>query len=557
MKIKIAIVLFFSIVSAWGNYPLQPKKLNYAKLNAQAEKEYLTPIRPITEGKNPCWTGYAVKFTYAPTFEFKEVEGAKNYRFTITANMDVYETINGKKLKIINNNFKPISFITDKPTNSLSPIWKKLPASHVILTIEALDAQGKVIQKVGERKFFRDFPFKGPYSNNPLPYKESAIKGMLHIHNMPEVACWADSAMPNMNYQHYTYLNKCVSAVICNEVLVAKYVPSERERAIRMAENVAKFISSMSQPEGAPLAYFPPTYYKDLIASKRAENQGTMITTDALMAAQAFLDLYDITKKAEYLERVKNIMRTYKKIQSAEGSIPIKVYIATGKPSSNRKAMLHPLCEMAERLSKYYGINEFKEMQAKAEKWMHEVPIKSFDMTSQFEDVSVIDIKPYNNLTNCTSATYARYLYLKDHPSKEDLEDARDLMKLSEDQFTYWDWLYNENGYRRLPTPCVIEQYHYKTPVDHSAASVSGGFLAYYKLTGDPLAFAKAKAIIDNITIQQVHKNGYMPTTWDFAHKRTQELSMWLNCANAAINRLLEMSELCGEGKSLATRNFQ
>ena len=36
-----------------------------AELNAQAEKEYLQPIRPSSEGRNPGWNGFSNKFIYA------------------------------------------------------------------------------------------------------------------------------------------------------------------------------------------------------------------------------------------------------------------------------------------------------------------------------------------------------------------------------------------------------------------------------------------------------------------------------------------------------------
>ena len=546
MKRNILLLSFCLCIAAdsFARYTTAPSSIDYKKINEQAKNEYLQPIRPGYEKKNPYWNGFSFKFMYAPAFDFKEVKGAKNYRFTIKEDPEATCKISNKTVKLINNKFKDIVFFAEKPNGSLASVWNQIPPANVILTVEALDAKGNVIEKVGERKFLRDFEFCGPYNNNVRPYKEAAIKGMLYIHNLPEVKCWLDSSVPNMKYEHYTYANKTLSAILSNEARVAKYVPAERETALKIADAVAKFFISISQPADVPLAYFPPTYYKNLIASKREENQGTTMTMDANYAVHGFLDLYEVTKNQEYYDRALNIMRTYKKLQRKDGSFPIKVYIATGKPTNERNAMLHPICAAASRFLKDYKVTEFQEMQQKAEKWMHDVAIKSFDMTGQFEDVTVNNIQPYENLTNCTSATYARHLLSKDNFSAEELQDAKDLLRLSEDQFTYWNYLYNELGYRTFNTPCVIEQYKYKTPVDNSAANVSGGLLAYYKATGDVLAYAKAKAIIDNITIQQAAKNGYLPTTWSCSTMRINEYSIWLNCAEVAIERLLEMDEL-------------
>ncbi len=547
MRHSLTILLLVWIIcstASFARFNYVPKTLDYKQLNAQAQKEYLQPIRPGYEKKNPYWNGFSFKFMYAPAFDFQSVKGAKSYRYTIKEDVDVTEKINKKIVRLINNKFTPVSFTAATPNNSLAPVWNKIPAANVILTVEALDAHGNVIKTVGERKFLRDFGFCGPYNNAVRPYKEAAIKNMLFVHNMEELNCWIDSGVPNMTYKHYTYANKIISAVISNEVLVAKYIPSERERAIKIAEAAAAFLMKLSQPANAPMAYFPPTYYKNLIASKRAENQGTVMTMDPVYATNAFLDLYNTTHNQKYFDFAVNITRTYKKIQNADGSFPIKAYIATGKPTNERKAMLHPICQAAMRLMKEYHITEFENMRKKAEQWMHNVAIKDFDLTGQFEDVTVNDIKPYENLTNYTAANYANYLCSKDNPTQEELLDARDLLKLCEDQFTYWDFLYNELGIRRFSTPCVIEQYRFRTPVDNSANNVAGGLLAFYRITGDKLAFVKAKALIDNITIQQIQKNGCILTTLDVTLKRINELSIWLNCSLTSTQRLLEMAEL-------------
>ena len=56
------------------------------KLNARAAQEYLDPIRPGYEGRNPYWNGFATKFIYAPAFDFKTIDGAAGYRYTAQLN---------------------------------------------------------------------------------------------------------------------------------------------------------------------------------------------------------------------------------------------------------------------------------------------------------------------------------------------------------------------------------------------------------------------------------------------------------------------------------------
>ena len=117
----------------------------------------------------------------------------------------------------------------------------------------------------------------------------------LYIHELPAIRRWLTAAEPDMTYRHNTYACKIVGATIQLEVLVAKLLPAHREEALAIARNAARFLMDRSRPEGDPLAFFPPTYYSDLISSSRAENRGKTMTMEACAAGNAFLDLYDAT----------------------------------------------------------------------------------------------------------------------------------------------------------------------------------------------------------------------------------------------------------------------
>ena len=212
-------------------------------------------------------------------------------------------------------------------------------------------------------------------------------------------------------------------------------------------------------------------------------------------------------------------------------------------------AMLYPLMCYLKRLNSEYGVTKYEGMRHKGEKWMHEVAVRSFNMTGQFEDVSVLNLKPYENLTNCTAAPYADYLYCREESTAEDLQDADDLMRLSEDQFTFWEKKVKPNGIHSHTTPCVYEQYRYQMSVDNSACNVAGGFLAKYERTGDMLALAKAVALTNSITVVQNVCTGQIPTTWEQRTNVDAGLSFWLNCTVSSINMLLRMDEAL-KGKS-------
>ena len=212
-------------------------------INAQAAQEYLQPIRPGYEGRNPFWNKFAKKFIYAPAFDFPTAEGAVAYKFTVKPADETNTAV--------------WTFTAETPKAPLSPIWNDITPGDVVLTVEAVDAEGKVVANVGERKFLRDFPFCGPYNEAVRDYRDAVKMAIYFIHKMPAIQSWKTDLVPNMSYSYNTYPCKIIGATIRNEVLVARNFPLLEEEAITMAKNAAAFLINMSRPEGAPLAYFP------------------------------------------------------------------------------------------------------------------------------------------------------------------------------------------------------------------------------------------------------------------------------------------------------------
>lgn len=502
------------------------------RLNAEAAKEYLTPIRPASEGRNPCWNEFCKKFIYAPAFDVKAVEDADNYKFIIKEKDGSGEW----------------SFTSTDSCADLSPIWASVPPSKVDLTVLAIDGKENVLDTAYKRSFLRDFPFEGPYNSNVRPYREAAIMAALYIHKTPGAQKFKETSVPDLDlYSHFTYANKVIGGLISVEAKIAEYVPSLKEEALLIARNAAKFLIDQSRPEGDRLEYFPPTYYGDRVASKNDWNVGRTMTMDACYSGNAFLDLFKVTGDSLYYDRALKIADTFMKIQNEDGSFPIKVYFETGEPVNEVKAMLHPILNYTRRLENEYGVTKYADMSARAAKWMKEVALETFDLTGQFEDVTVEGLKPYQNLTNCTASPYASYI-LRGHPSAEEIEDARDLIRLSEDQFVHWNALPNKDGVRPIATPCVYEQHRYQVPVDNSSCNVANAYLDLYEATSDELAFAKAKALVDNLTVVQDITNGKIPTTFDLrSPERNKRRTYWINCTNASITILLRMAGLTGE----------
>lgn len=496
--------------------------------NEQAAREYLKPIRPASEGRNPCWNGFARKFIYAPAFDFEKVENAVSYRYTVS------DTRKPEKVW---------SFDASTPDADLSPIWNDIYPADVHLTVDALDAKGNVLKTVGDRTFLRDFPFEAPYPGKALPYRESAMRAALYIHRMPAVQAWKNQTVPDLSYQLNAYPNKMTGATLSNEAFIAQNIPSFREEALQIARNAAQFLIDQSRPEGHPLEFFPPTFYEDKASSGWAENVGTTMVMDATMAGKGFLNLFVATGDSLYLDRALKIADTYQKLQYEDGSFPVKVNYETGEPINNGRAMLEPILRYASRLRKEFGIEKYKEMEDKANAWMHKYPLESFDLAGSFEDTYRLgNTQPYQNLTNCTAAPYASYLLQQENISEQDLKDAIDLIRMSEDQFVHWNYLPDDVTHvREIPTPSVFEQYFCYEPVDDSSANMVNAYLDLYAITGDKLLLEKSKALMDHLTILQNQVTGMILTIDEPVE------FFWINCSFITQTTLLRLADVLGE----------
>lgn len=502
-----------------------------AVLNRQAAEEYVVPVRPGGEGR-PFWNVNAKRFVYAPVFDIPETPDAHSYRFTVTQP-------GGARWE----------FTAQSPRESLASVWNDIPVGETELTVQPVDASGTAIGESFSRKFMRDFPYEAKDTAPLRDYRESAMKAIYNLHKWEPVQSWINSTMPDMTFENNVYACKIIGSTIALECLVAENMPQEREEALKIARNAAQYLIDCSQPADAPLAYFPPTY--NLEPADTAQytygvvkaSKGKTMFMEAVIPADAFLDLFDITGDSIYFRHAVGIADTYSRTQAPDGSWPIKVYYETGKCVEDVKCTPTPVLQLFARLGGNYGIDRYAGNISAAEAWMDSVALPRFDLTGQFEDQLKENLTPYQNLTSCTPTEYAFYLLSKPQISEKALSDATDLIRLVEDQFVHWDVLPEELGLKMEHVPSVHEQYLYEVGVDNSAACTAAAFLALYKKTGDKLAYSKARALTDAIVASQDPTTGHIPTLWFYSPTGRYQ-STWPNCTLMSARQLLDMADM-------------
>ena len=503
--------------------------MDYDVLNTRAAEEYLQPVHPGVRGEVPFWNKYAFKFTYAPAFDFDDVEDAAAYVFTATGGDTT------------------LFFTSDTPRAALTPVWKELPFGKINLSVQAVDAGRENVGEAQVREFTKDYPFIGPYESVSDDYSGAALKAAEYIHNSPIGQLWLASAEPNLGYRFNCYACKIWSAIVQCECFLAAHNKELKDDALTVARNAATALMKYARPEGEPLAYFPPTYFHGEegqgIAGVLERNKETTMFVEAVCAAKALLDLYDVTKDKQYLDFACHIAGTYRSLQAEDGFWPMKVNFYTGEPTIPAPCMPTTILQLAQRLKDQYKVKGFEDMVAKSEAWLWDNPLATFNFNGQFEDVNVEGHAPFQDLTNCVAVDCIDYLLAKPKPSQKEIDICFEMARFAEDQFTCWNSPLDVAREGQMEAiPFVYEQFDFQVPVDHSTAGVAMAWMRVYQHTGDLLALAKAKTLVDSIVRVQ-EENGRIPTVM-FDSNPEEFNGIWANCTWQSITALMRFADL-------------
>lgn len=496
-------------------------QINFEKIRKEALKDALIPIRPGIPGLRSFWNTYAKRFIYVPSFDFKLVDGAKKYKFTATAS---------DSLKY--------SFVADKPWNNLAPIWEKMPVGFVSLQVQGLDVNNKPLGLAGSRKFYKAAPFQGPYQKKVMDYRESAKAASQYIYNLSYIQKWKYNSVPDTTYKLYCYPSKIIGAVVENMLLYRNLFPQNASDALVIAKNAANYLISISEPKGAPLEYFPPTYKGEAKAAKKYKGQ-FMITYPA-EAAFSYLDLFDITGDQSYMDAAIRIAGTYKKLQIPSGTWKLK-YGQNGEAITEIDCIPIILVEFFDRLHNQYKIDGYQTTRDNAFNWIMNNPVQTFNWTGQFEDVPPSE--PYKNLNKYEACYLAIYLFERVNEKIDYKDIAEELLHYSEDQFVVWEqpMPQKKSKVQEWITPCALEQYSYYVPIGGSASLLIETFLKAYQVTGEKSYWAKAIELENTMTVAQDPETGRYPTNWEWNERRTQ--LDWINGTCRDIKAMLKMAD--------------
>lgn len=497
-------------------------------LRVQALEESLVPIRPGLPGKSPFWNAYAKRFIYAPGFDFKAVDGAISYRFTATSVTDERDYV----------------FVTAKPWAPLTSIWKDLPVGQVHLKIEGLDDEGKSVGAAATRDFYRAALFKGHYHEPTADYRESACRALAFLFRQGHFQRWLSEKNPDPAYELYCYPSKIIGAVIESMTLYAGITaPPDADDALRIAQNAADYLISVSEAPGTPLEFFFPTYAGSARTAGKYADQ--LMLVYPAKVGDVYLDLYERTKGARFFEAAKNIADTYVKLQLPSGTWPLKVDAKTGRPVTENLCVPIVIFDFLDRLATKYQLAEYRDSSRSAMRWIMENPVKTFNWEGQFEDTE--PSVPYKNLTRGQACLVAIHLLGRHQENPQFIDQAEEILRFVEDQFVVWERPMPQEGRRtdQWITPCVLEQYHYYVPIDASAAICIEAYQKAYEVTGKEIQLAKALALANTMVMAQDKDTGRYPTYWE-RNERGRRAG-WINCATHDAKVMLNLGRMLSD----------
>jgi maltose/maltodextrin transport system substrate-binding protein len=527
---------------------------DWKRFHQLAAEESLIPVRPGQPGISPFWNGHAKRFINVPSFQFNTVRNAVKYRYKAVSD----------------RNTRSYTFEAEDPWSLLTPVWKELPVGMVYLKVEGLDKDNEVIGTAGERMFHKAAAFKGPYNLPVRDYKSSVILNMESLLGQQHYIQWKTDTIPSQYYRLYCYPSKIIGSIIQAMTMYAGLSEKDREDALSMARNAARYLISTSMPGGSALEHFPRTYEDRSNTTNIArQRKDQLMMFYPAITGSAYLDLYDATGDNEYLEASIRIAGTYAKTQLPEGSWPLMVWIESGESIEQNLVVPTDIINFLDRLVQDYGKNQFSETSEKAFRWIMEHPVKTFHWEGQFEDIGYS--KHYSNMERGKPFSFAVILLSRIDREPGYIKLAEELIRFAEDQFVVWEQPLSRELFRtaerQIPgrsyltdtwlTPCVLEQYSYYTPIDASSASAILAYKKAYEVTGKDLYLAKAITLADNQTVAQELGGGIYPTYqmalpgWNWSTDPAQggsdtnpAWSGWLNCATVTAKALLELNEL-------------
>jgi maltose/maltodextrin transport system substrate-binding protein len=498
----------------------------------------MIPVHPGQPGVRPFWNKFSRRFIYPPAFAFEEVEGANRYRFTALSLPDS----------------ETYTFEAEKPWVPITRLWSELPCSDVVLTVEGLVSSGPDTAILsGTRQFVKSPPFDGPYGTPAYDYGESGRRCLGDLLAQPKIQHWLTANEPDPSYPLWVHPSKMVRGIIQGMVLYSRLTPrpEDADQALEVAVRAARFLLSLSELPGTPLAAWPPTFWDGVDGDIHPVYAGEHMGLEPAEVAQAYLDLFDAIGDTLYFRAARGIADTYVRRQRVDGTWYQLFETETGNPAKPHLLVPVSVINLFDRFAEQYGTSDYLRARTGALEWCMAHPVRTFSWEAQYEDTRPRE--RYKNLSHREPLMLAMVLF-GEHPGDPDMvSEAEELIRFAEDQFVVWEisdpitrarlfrpgsrWNGNDPYFGSdWFVPSAAEQYVFFTPISAATSFFIDAYVEAFTSTGKREYLAKAVSLANTITIAQRYWGGReIPT---HMRKIMPELN-WINVSVKAATSLI------------------
>ncbi len=320
------------------------------------------------------------------------------------------------------------------------------------------------------------------------------------------------------------------------------YAYSGNAKALQQAEELAVWNMAHSTPTNWCYGGLPySTARRGQVGGDQTENAGKMghmdgdatMTDKAAIMADAYLRLYQVTRRPEYLQAAQRIAATLARTQLPAGNWPFRVEPKIGvvrEPYTSSAIYAVMLFESLDRLT---GQKTFKVAKDKAFTWLWNGPIRDMNWNGFYEDIGA---NPKNrNNHDCIDT--ARYLVVHRADNKEFLPAALRLV----------DWVrktFVDEKHQYSPAPAVREQlvcnYRMSAHTGHWAQLLG----CLYEATGDAKYRVEMLNAASLITyhLQSDNRVSLSPEWKEGAHR-----NWWYSISFGTMRALIDILGYCPE----------
>ena len=517
-------------------------KFDWAKLGAGAVAEYAKPLPPGIHGQG--------QFC-APRFAFQTVEGAKQYRFTVTH----WDKPHGSRI-----GDKSWAFEAAEPSASLFPVWSDLPicgdGTWLRIVVEALDATGKPLSaRITSGEYFRKGQaWMNPFDKPKVSLREASMAAIRYCLTNGPAFRYEFPVAPGHNLQYTFYrehrlpiegkrdaeLAKRFAGIEPTFVAAGGWValsssalaretrdPEEKAVALKTARNAMDTVIACSNPADWKYGFYANMLrglgrhwtgylsgaktFEEWLADMHAGSAARYEMMQDCMVCEpgfAFLNVYNVTQDQKYLDAAKRLAKAYADTQLPSGGWHYYVNARTGEPLQGAGEYPPALTVLfLDRLATQYGIRDFVPAADRAFQWILDNQVKTFDHRAHFWDVRP-RTGPGGSQGALAGAEIAMCLFGRADKDPKYVGMGEEYLRRVEARFIHW----NEGGR-------VSEQTGYMPRIGFTGGGVAQAFGKAFEATGNPICLAKAltlaRPLIEEFAAQPQQDGKQGKYAWD------------------------------------------